>query len=569
MHYKSLKTSKCNIILLLFLTIAVACSRSAKNIDQNQENTFLHSIEITYNEQQTTVSADSIEGVSVSTDEQGNVTIQSSVEKVNYIVSGQTKQGSLCINSKKTFALTLKNVNMQSVGAPTLRIVGNGDLFLFLPEKSQNYLADDAQSPQANKATLKQWAALYCAGNMIVAGEGSLSLSSHCKQAIRVGGNMNIVGNPTINAISDQHHAMSVKGNLSIDGGTTTAHAIADGKNALKVGGYICIEQGKLTLIADGNAKQKSKHLGDYKTTAAMVADSSINIRSGIVDIRTTGDAAKGIKTKSALTISGGQLTISALGTSEHGSAKGIKAFGNITISGGNIDVLSATSEGIESKNNMTICGGQVSVEASDDAINASTHLLISGGNIWARSARNDGLDSNGNLCIEGGTITAIGGPMPESGIDANDEEGYAVYISGGTLKAVGGWNSLPLQNDPSQPVLTFDADLSVISVNTASGDTLLTFDATTTDAFRIKPDTLHPNGDMPPMMPPPPMLGAINGNMPPHFGMEISNRWNYVISAPKLKDGEIYNIDLGEGRRIKTKAQIEPERKMMPMPPF
>jgi len=78
----------------------------------------------------------------------------------------------------------------------------------------------------------------------------------------------------------------------------------------------------------------------------------------------------------------------------------------------------------------------------SDDAINSGGNLTISGGLVCAYSQGNDGLDANGNCYIKGGVVYAIGSSSPEVAVDANSEGGYKLYLTGGTLVAIGGLES-------------------------------------------------------------------------------------------------------------------------------
>ena len=79
---------------------------------------------------------------------------------------------------------------------------------------------------------------------------------------------------------------------------------------------------------------------------------------------------------------------------------------------------------------------------ACDDAINSADDMTINGGSVFAYSTGNDGLDANGNFYIKGGVVYAIGARSPEVAIDANSEGGYKLYLTGGTLIAVGGLES-------------------------------------------------------------------------------------------------------------------------------
>ena len=114
------------------------------------------------------------------------------------------------------------------------------------------------------------------------------------------------------------------------------------------------------------------------------------------------------------------------------------------------VTTTGAGGEGIESKTSITVSGGHTTINASDDAINASYNddtsglagagdFTMTGGYLYAHSSGNDGIDTNGNCYIKGGTVYAIGASSPEVAIDANTEENKNLYISGGTIVAVGG----------------------------------------------------------------------------------------------------------------------------------
>ena len=70
-------------------------------------------------------------------------------------------------------------------------------------------------------------------------------------------------------------------------------------------------------------------------------------------------------------------------------SAKGIKSKSSLTIESGAIWVRATGgegSEGIESKNVMTINGGDIAVYAYDDCLNASNNITINGGSVYCYS---------------------------------------------------------------------------------------------------------------------------------------------------------------------------------------
>ncbi len=177
------------------------------------------------------------------------------------------------------------------------------------------------------------------------------------------------------------------------------------------------------------------------------------------------------------LTITGG--TVNVVST----VAKGLKAYGNVDIAGGTINVTASgpTGEGIESKEVMTVSGGTIVVNSYDDGFNAGSHLYIKGGDITVIANHNDALDSNGNLYMSGGVVRCFGGPVPETGIDANTERGYTVYFTGGTLLAVGSaGNSAPTNSTSTQPYVTASGSL------TANAEVILSDGTTTLAKFTV-----------------------------------------------------------------------------------
>ena len=267
-------------------------------------------------------------------------------------------------------------------------------------------------------------------------------------------------------------HEDEDSGNIYIEGGTLNVTVSANAAKGIKGEGDMKISDGTITVKTTGGGVWDSDKV-KTKASACLGADGNMTISGGTLTLTSTGAGGKGLNVDGALHVSGGTVTISTSGnavvasstgtlsvvtnsrqldnyTSDYKSSpKGIKADGAITISDqANISVTTtgAGGEGIESKTSIDITGGQVTVNASDDAINASYNtttngtgnLTISGGYVYACSTGNDGLDANGNCYIQGGLVYAIGSGGAEKSIDANTEEQKKLYITGGTIIAVG-----------------------------------------------------------------------------------------------------------------------------------
>ena len=268
-------------------------------------------------------------------------------------------------------------------------------------------------------------------------------------------------------------HEDEDSGNIYLQGGTINVSVTADKAKAIKSEGDMTITGGTITCTTSGGGVWDTDEL-KTKAAACLSADGNITISGeAVLNLTSTGAGGKGISADGTLTFNGGTTIVSTSGnalvasssgnlsvitnsrsldnytTSYKSSPKGIKADGAIIINDGIISVTTtgAGGEGIESKDYINITGGQVIVNASDDAIkkndqkqwvSGSGDLTITGGYIFARSTGNDGMDSNGDTKISGGIIYAIGASGGEMAIDANTEEQKKLYITGGTIFALG-----------------------------------------------------------------------------------------------------------------------------------
>lgn len=144
-------------------------------------------------------------------------------------------------------------------------------------------------------------------------------------------------------------------------------------------------------------------------------------------------------------------------GQSSGSSAKVIKAMGAITLYGGEstITTLSNGAEGIESKKSIDIIGGRHYIRTYDDAINCSGTIAFNGGITVCCSTGNDAVDSNygrtGAIVIGDGTIFTYsmrGGAEMGFDCDGNSYiqiKGKGIAISAGGNQ--GGSSSSTLSN--------------------------------------------------------------------------------------------------------------------------
>lgn len=266
-------------------------------------------------------------------------------------------------------------------------------------------------------------------------------------------------------------------GNIYLEGGTINIAVTGNAAKGINSEGdmRICETDSSTPLVvtittSGGGLWDSSKK--KTKASACLGADGNMTISGVTLTLTSTGAGGKGISVDGNFTVNGGMTTIktsgNAVGASSNGtltvitssqqldrynsdyksSPKGIKVDGAIIINDGIIKVgtTGAGGEGIESKTSITFNGGQTIVSSSDDGINASYNtttngsgdLTVNDGYIYVISSGNDAMDSNGNMYIKGGFVYAAGTGSPEKSLDANTEQGKKLYISGGTVIAIG-----------------------------------------------------------------------------------------------------------------------------------
>lgn len=248
--------------------------------------------------------------------------------------------------------------------------------------------------------------------------------------------------------------------------GTTNTVADTEGSNdenaAVKVkSGAALAIGGTGTLTVDGNAKNGIKGAADAVITVAEVklninaaddglsCDDELNITGGTLSITAGGDAVKASPdtgdTENPDTTSLGNVTISGGTLTLNATEDGIQADGDLTISGGTFHVKtngghttaltddSASCKGFKAGGALTVTGGTVNVDSADDALHANTDVTISGGTLTLATG-DDGVHADNDLVI--GTRGASSTSTPRINITASYEglEGTTVTVYSGDI---------------------------------------------------------------------------------------------------------------------------------------
>ncbi|MBQ7472171.1 MAG: carbohydrate-binding domain-containing protein [Prevotella sp.] len=442
-------------------SLAETESIPADDEDYLENNSFPETIYIYYNGTSASYEGD-VAGVSINING-ADVTVTSTTKGVNYVLSGAASDGMFKMatgDNDKKFQLTLNGLYLRNADGPAINIQAGKRCYVTLADGTFNYLTDGssyASSSEDQKATL------FSEGKLLFNGKGSLRVIANAKNGIA--SDDYLLFRPGVNVYvkSTANHAIKSNDGIFIRGGVINAETSATAAKGFKTDARFEMEGGRVTAITSGGGEYDSDDQ-DVSAAAGVKADSTITINGGSLYCRSTGKGGKGISTDQEFIVNDGTVMVITTGqTYTYSSrldskAKGIKSDGNMTVNGGHVIAKStggSGSEAIESKGTLTINDGIVESYAYDDAINSASHLYIKGGIVNAYSTGNDGIDANGNLYFQGGTTLAYGSRAPECGIDANEEGGYTVYISGGTILSIGGGNSTPGSSQSTQPYIS------------------------------------------------------------------------------------------------------------------
>ena len=368
----------------------------------------------------------------------GHVTANhGSEKKICYVVSGTTANGSLTILGEKKYAVKLSGTSITNPDSAALNLLSGKRAFIILASGTTNTLVDGAGGSQKG--------ALYCKGKLLFNGSGSLSVTGNTNNGIHSADYIAFNKGNNIYVKSTANHGIKTNDGIYINGGILNVEVSAAAAKGINCESNIIVNGGRTTVLTTGDGMYDTDDR-EAKGAAGIKADSTLTVNGGELWLKSTGSGGKGINVDMEANFNGGKVYVITKGSqyksnNDTSSPKGIKADGNITVSGGRIWVRTSgnNGEGIETKNCLSITGGEVASYAYDDAINSKSTMTISGGYVYAHGQHNDGLDANGNCYIKGGTVYAICSGTPEVAIDANTEGGYKLYLTGGTIVAVGG----------------------------------------------------------------------------------------------------------------------------------
>ena len=448
------------LALFIAIDIAWACSKSDTDLpdlvddpeeitindvlesdpeDFVENATFTSTVTIKYSGNNATVSSLPT-GVSVSCNG-ADVTITSSIDQVEYILSGTSPDGMFKLYSDKKFKLTLNTVNLTNPDGPAINIQSGKRAYVVQPDNTTNTLTDGTSYTSSGSEDMK--ACFFSEGQLVFSGTGSLNITANYKHGICSDDYVRIRAGVTLSiqqAVKDGIHANDY---VLIDGGTLHINASGDGIECEK--GCIEINGGEITINSTDDGIVASCEDNDYTISPF------IKINGGNLTITTSGQKGMAIKSESNTTINGGDLRLAVSGE----ASKGIKSGGHVVITGGTLDITTTGNAFYESNDISSAAG--IKCDGSFKITNPGTTLTIT-----SSGSAGKGINCDGTLTIENCTVnvTTTGKPYIYGRLDASakgikSDGNLTIKGSNITVKTTGGENSEGIE---SKATLTIES---------------------------------------------------------------------------------------------------------------
>ena len=317
-------------------------------------------IQINFGGEKATVTG-TVTGVVVQTS--GNhVTVVNLSGPVQFVVSGQTLDGSLKFYGDKRFQVLLNGASITNPNGAAINNQGSKSMYVVLAEGTTNRLQDGTDYVMVDEEDQK--AALFSEGQIIFSGKGTLDVVADGRGGIRSDDYIRIRPGVKINIYSTALDGLRANDGIIVDGGVINVGTSGVGAKGVRSGGPLTVNGGRLVAISKGDARfDVGGDVADTTACEALYCDTLMTVNAGILKLKATGDGGKGINAKQDVTFKGGTLQAVSTGTRENKKPKGVKIDGNFAISGGYFYSYSRRSDPIDVSGNTSVAPGYKTYE--------------------------------------------------------------------------------------------------------------------------------------------------------------------------------------------------------------
>lgn len=298
--------------------------------------------------------------------EGAHLTITSTAKRVRYIVTGTTSDGSLKFYGDKKFQLQLNGANITNPHGAAVNNQCGKSFYLVLNEGTENVLRDGEQYDMVEGEDQK--GAIFSEGQILVSGKGALSVYSVGKHCMASDDYIIVRPGCHLYMNSTSGHGIKAKDFVHIKGGVINMEIAADGAKGISCDSLVNITGGRTTIINTGTSKLETDTLGNEVSTGAagVKADYNLTMTGGTLNIKCTGDDAKGINVAQPFLFKGGELNVVVTGKQKTVAPKGVKCDTDCTISGGSFYSCALNGKAIDVDGTLTIAEGYTTLNQDD-----------------------------------------------------------------------------------------------------------------------------------------------------------------------------------------------------------
>ena len=298
--------------------------------------------------------------------EGAHVTVTSAAKRTRYIVTGTTANGSLKFYSERKFQLQLNGVDITNPHGAAVNNQCGKSLYLVLNAGTVNTLRDGETYEMTEGEDQK--AALFSEGQILVSGKGLLNIYSTGKHCMASDDYVFVRPGTKMYLNSTSGHGIKAKDYVYIKGGVINMEIAADGAKGINCDSLVTIAGGRTTIINTGTSKMETDSLGNTVSTGAagVKSDHNLTMTGGTLNIKCTGDDAKGVNVAEPFLFKGGELNVVLTGKKATVDPKGVKCDTDCTIQGGSFYSCAPNGRAIDVDGNFTVADGYTTRNDSD-----------------------------------------------------------------------------------------------------------------------------------------------------------------------------------------------------------
>lgn len=332
--------------------------------DYAENSSWSTTVRITFDEETATVTG--APTTIIATIDGAHVTITSAAKHVRYIVTGTTSNGSLKFYSERKFLVQLNGVDITNPNGAAINNQCGKSFYLMLNEGTVNTLRDGEEYAMIDGEDQK--AALFSEGQILVNGKGQLNIYSVGKHCMASDDYVFVRPGTKLYLNSTSGHGIKAKDYVYIKGGVINMEIAADGAKGINCDSLINITGGRTTIINTGSTKWETDSLGNPVSTGAagVKSDYNLNMTGGTLNIKCTGDDAKGVNVAEPLLFTGGELNVVLTSKKSTVDPKGVKCDTDCTIKGGSFYSCAPYGRAIDVNGDLTIADGYTTLNESD-----------------------------------------------------------------------------------------------------------------------------------------------------------------------------------------------------------